>query len=221
MKLKTITQQSCKVPRKGGIKALDNKFKICSKKLTNFRICYKALTCLFFLLTAAATAADFNLEKAQKIEQFLGRIANRHQQSLFLKKTSFSEEELNSYLNLIYIKKFAPEVTFIELHLGDKDQVNGSLAVKLAGEKYDAVPQFLRDINISFHGKFECSNYHMRYVFQELVINGSSYSPEIIDEAFAAAQLNARTKKSIFDWFTLLPGLKKVQSSEKTIYFYY
>jgi hypothetical protein len=64
-----MTQQSCKVPRKGGIRALDSKFKICSKKLTqqsrisaldnkfsllkaqkiyykaltNFRICYKAL----------------------------------------------------------------------------------------------------------------------------------------------------------------------------------
>jgi hypothetical protein len=31
-----LTQQSW-------IRALDNKFKICSKKLTNFRICYKAL----------------------------------------------------------------------------------------------------------------------------------------------------------------------------------
>ena len=30
-------------PLQGGIRALDSKFKICSKKLTNFRICYKAL----------------------------------------------------------------------------------------------------------------------------------------------------------------------------------
>jgi hypothetical protein len=35
------------------------------------------------------------------------------------------------------------------------------------------------------------------------------------------AQLNAKTKKSIFDWFSLLPGLKKVQCIEKSIYFYY
>ena len=61
----------------------------------------------------------------------------------------------------------------------------------------------------------------MRFVFSELVINGSRYSPEILDEAFGAAQFNAKTKKSIFDWFTLLPGLKKVQCSDKTIYFYY
>ena len=181
----------------------------------------KTITCLFFLLAAAVTAADFNLEKAKRIEHFLNRIANRRQPSLFLKKTAFSEIELNSYLNLIYVKKYAPEITFIELRLGDKDQVSGSVKVKLAGEKYAAVPQFLRDVDVSFQGKFECSNYHMRYVFRKLVINGSNYSPEILDEAFGAAQFNAKTRKSIFDWFTLLPGLKKVQSSEKTIYFYY
>jgi len=40
------TQPSCEVPCKGGIRALDSKFKICSKKLTNFRICYNALKLL-------------------------------------------------------------------------------------------------------------------------------------------------------------------------------
>jgi hypothetical protein len=181
----------------------------------------KTIICLFFLLAATVVAADFNLEKAKRIEQFLNRIAIRRQPSLFLKKTAFSETELNSYLNLIYIKKYAPEVTFIELRLRDKDEVGGSVKVKLTGEKYAAVPQFLRDVDVSFQGKFECSNYHMRYIFRELEINGSSYSPEILDEAFTAAQFNAKTRKSIFDWFTLLPGLKKVQSSEKTIYFFY
>jgi hypothetical protein len=176
---------------------------------------------LFFLLAAAVVAADFNLDKAKRIEQFLNRIAIRRQPSLFLKKTAFNESELNSYLNLIYVKKYAPEVTFIELRLRDKDQVSGSLKVKLAGEKYASVPQFLRDVDVSFQGKFECSNYHMRYIFRELVINGNLFSPEVLDEAFAAAQFNAKTKKSIFEWFTLLPGLKKVQSTEKTIYFYY
>jgi hypothetical protein len=181
----------------------------------------KSILCLFLLLTAALAAADFSMEKAKRIEQFLNRIAMRRQPTLFLKKTAFSEAELNSYLNLLYTKKYAPEITFIELSLRDKDEVNGSLKVKLAGAKYSGVPQFLRDVDVSFRGKFECSNYHMRYVFRELVINGSNYSPEILDEAFGAAQFNAKTKKSIFDWFTLLPGLKKVQSTEKTIFFYY
>jgi len=154
----------------------------------------KTFFCLLFLLAAAVAAADFSLEKAQRIEKFLNRVATHRQPSLFLKKAAFNESELNSYLNLIYVKKYAPEVTFIELRLRDKDQVGGSLKVKLAGDKYAAVPEFLRDVDVSFQGKFECSNYHMRYVFEKLVINGNNYSPEILDEAFAVAQFNAKTK---------------------------
>jgi hypothetical protein len=181
----------------------------------------KIMVWLFLSMAVAASAADFSMDKAQKIERFLQRVALRRQPSLFLKKATFSETELNSYLNLLYTKKYAPEVTFIDLRLRDKDEVSGTVKVKLSGEKYAAVPQFLRDIDVSFQGKFECSNYRMRYLFRDLVINGTRYSPEILDEAFGVAQINVKTKKSIFDWFTLLPGLKKVQCAEKTIFFYY
>ena len=177
--------------------------------------------CLFLSLAAFVAAADFSMNKAKRIDSFLSRIAARRQPALFLKKMAFSESELNSYLNLIYTKKFAPEVTFIDLRLQDKNLVKGTLKIKMTGEKYAAVPQFLRDVEVGFHGKFECSNYHMRFAFSELVINGSRFSPDVLDEAFSAAQFNSKTKKSIFDWFTLLPGLKNVQCSDKTIYFYY
>jgi len=176
---------------------------------------------LFLALATAAHAGDVSPEKARRVDGFLARIAARRQPSLFLKKAVFSEAELNSYLNLIYTRKYAPEVTFIDLRLKDKNRVDGSLKVKLAGDKYAAVPQFLRDTEVRFRGTFECSNYHMRFVFSELVINGSHFSPDVLDEAYGAAQFNARVKKSIFDWFTLLPGLKNVQCSEKTIIFFY
>ncbi len=181
----------------------------------------KTAALLFLALAAFAAAADFSMDKARRIDGFLARIAVRRQPALFLKKMAFSESELNSYLNLIYVKKYAPEVTFIELRLKDKNLVGGVVKVKLAGEKYAVVPQFLRDVEVGFNGRFECSNYHMRFAFSELVINGSHFSPDILDEAYGAAQFNAKTRKSIFDWFTLLPGLKNVQSAEKTIYFYY
>lgn len=183
----------------------------------------KRALALFLLLALAMStrASGFSMEKARKIDGFLGRIAARRQPSLFLKKVAFSEAELNSYLNLIYTRKYAPEVSFIDLRLKDKNRVDGSLRVKLAGEKYAAVPQFLRDTEVRFSGAFECSNYHMRFVFSELVINGSHFSPDVLDEAYGAAQFNAKVKRSIFDWFTLLPGLKNVQCSEKTIFFYY
>lgn len=181
----------------------------------------KTCFCLFLGLAVLAAAADFSMEKAKRVDGFLTRIAARRQPGLFLKKMAFSEGELNAYLNLIYTRKYAPEVTFIELRLQDKNLVNGSLKVKLAGEKYATVPQFLRDVEVRFGGRFECSNYRMRFVFSELVINGSHFSPDVLDEAYGAAQFKAKARKSIFDWFTLLPGLKNVQSSEKTIYFYY
>jgi hypothetical protein len=176
---------------------------------------------LFLALAAAALAGDFSLEKAKRVDGFLARIAARRQASLFLKKMVFSESELNSYLNLVYIKKYAPEVTSIELHLKDKDLVDGSLKIKLTGERYRAVPEFLRDTDVRFSGKFECSNYHMRFVVSELIVNGSHLSPDVVDEVYGAAQFNAKVKKSIFDWFTLLPGLKSIESSEKKIVFYY
>jgi hypothetical protein len=172
-------------------------------------------------LAGLVLAADFSPEKARRVDGFLTRIAARRQPSLFLKKTAFSEDELNSYLNLVYVRKFAPEVTFIELRLKDKNRVSGSFKVKLAGEKYAAVPEFLRDTDVRFEGRFECTNYHMRFLFSDLVINGSHFSPDVLDEAYGAAQVSAKVKHSIFDWFTLLPGLKNVQSSEKTIYFFY
>jgi hypothetical protein len=181
----------------------------------------RAFACLLLAAALLAAAGEFSPEKARRVDSFLARIAARRQASLFLKKMVFSESELNSYLNLIYTKKYAPEVTFIELRLKDKNGVDGSLKVKLAGERYRAVPEFLRDTEVRFSGLFECSNYHMRFVFTELVINGSHFSPDVLDEAYGAAQFNAKIKRSIFDWFTLLPGLKSVQSSEKQIVFLY
>jgi len=47
--MKKLLQLSCEVPRKGGIRAIDGKFKIYFKKLTNFRICYMALMLLLCL----------------------------------------------------------------------------------------------------------------------------------------------------------------------------
>jgi len=181
-------------------------------------------TTVFLLLLGlamTAVAADFSLEKAKRVDGFLARIAAPRPRSLFLKKAVFSESELNSYLNLIYTRKYAPEVTVIELRLKDKNRVDGRLKIQLAGEKYAAVPQFLRDSEVRFRGTFECSNYHMRFVFSELVINGSRFSPDVLDEAYGAAQFNASVKRSIFDWFTLLPGLKNIESSERTIVFFY
>ena len=62
-----MTQQSCEVPA-SGIRALDSKFKICSKKLTNFRICYKALT-LSLLILFLFPAIHFPQSSAEALIQ--------------------------------------------------------------------------------------------------------------------------------------------------------
>ncbi len=178
-------------------------------------------TLAFLSLVAALWAGDWVQEKAQRVDAFLARVAAPHPPSVFLKKAAFSENELNSYLNLIYVKKYAPEVSFIELRLKDDNAVSGSLKLKLDKEKYAAVPAFLRETEVRFGGVFESVHNRMRFVFSELSVNGAQIAPDALDELFGAAQAGARMKRSLFDWFNLLPGLKGVQSSDKTIFFLY
>lgn len=178
--------------------------------------------CLFLcVVLSATTSADFSPHKAKKIEFFLKKIAKAKKTKVFLRKGSFSEDELNSYLNLVYAKRYAPEVKYMKLTLKEKNQVKGTMKVKLAGKKYKDVPSFLRDFEIEFTGTIESGKYKMRYLFEELRINGAHFSPELLDEAFGAAQGRVKDKKSLFDWFDFLPGIKKIAIDYKKITFFY
>ena len=179
---------------------------------------------LFFILSILAhmvMATTYSVEKAQIIDNFLKRIAKQKKPSIFMKKKSFDQVTLNAYFNLIYLKKYAPEVKNIEFKLDKNNYVSGNLKMILRGEKYKAVPGFLKNVEIQFSGKIECQNYRMRYSFDDIRINGTSFAPELLDEAFGAAQSNIKVKRSIFDWFNLLPGIKKVTVDYKKITFFY
>ncbi len=176
---------------------------------------------ILLLLCGWLAAEEFSPEKASRVDDFLTRVARRRSSGIFLKKATFSEEEINSYLNLIYLKRYAPEVGYISLRLKEKNQVGGTMKVKLSDKTYGAVPSFLRDINVQFDGRVECAHYRMRYLFDRLIVNGASFSPELLDEAFTAAQVRAKVKRSLFDWFALLPGLKNAAIAEKAITFFY
>ena len=173
---------------------------------------------LFFI---RLNAVDFSMDQAKRVEDFLNRIAQKPNNTIFLKKITFSESELNSYLNLIYTKKFTPEIKYLFLNLYDKNQVSCEAKIVLNGPKYDTVPQFLRDITVKGQGKIECANYRMRFLIQDLYVNNTRFSPEILDEAYVTAQGNVNIKKSLFDWFTLLPGLKNMNTGNKTVTFFY
>ncbi len=174
-----------------------------------------------FGLLASTSTSEFSVDKAKRVDQTLKRIAKRNRNTPFLRKITFSQDALNSYLNIFYTKRYAPEVKYIKLNLEKNNFASGVMKIKLKGEKYDNVPSFLRDIEVEFNGKVECDRYQMRYLFDKIKINGNSFSPELLDEAFGAAQINARVKKSMFDWFDLMPGIKKVIISYQKITIFY
>ena len=167
------------------------------------------------------SASGFSWEQAKRVDLILKQITKYKKPRVFLKKISFSQDELNSYLNLIYLRKYTPEVKSIDLKLEKNNYVSGTMKVKLEGKKYKDVPAFLRDIEVETSGKVQCQNYRMRFEFDQLKINGTGFSPEVIDEAFGAAQVNYRVKKSMYDWFDLMPGIKNIIIDEKKITLFY
>lgn len=188
----------------------------------------KTLTTLFVLVAFAAGSFafaaitdEFSAEKAKRVDLTLKRIAKQKRSKVFLKKITFSQDDLNSYLNLIYSKRYTPEVKYIKLKLDKKNSVSGTIKIKLLGKKYENVPKFLRDIEVDLSGKVECENYRMRFLFDALKVNGTSFSPEMLDEAFSAAQVNYKVKKSMFDWFNLMPGIKNVIVDYKKLTLFY
>ncbi len=183
------------------------------------RICFIMSVLIF---TNFIFSTEFSIEKPKKVTKILNRIAKRkNQKSLLLRKITFSESEFNSYLNHIYTKKFSPEVKYVKIRLRDKNRINGFLKIKLEGKKYKQVPSFLKNIEVEIDGNVFCENYRMRIDFKELKINGTSFAPEILDEAFSAAQSGNKIKKSMYDWFRLLPGIKKIQVNHRKITFFY
>jgi hypothetical protein len=164
---------------------------------------------------------EFSREKATQVDFFLKRISRQKRHQVFLRKISFSQDQLNSYLNIIYIKKNTPEVKYVKLKLNKNNYVTGTIKIKLEGKKYEQVPSFLRDIEVDASGRIECDNYRMRFIFESLKINGTGFSPEVLDEAFGAAQVDYSVRKSMFDWFDLMPGIKKIVLDDKKITIFY
>lgn len=176
---------------------------------------------LLLALVCPLVAQEYSADAARRIDDFFVRIARRSQKTIFLKKMVVSEADFNSYLNLVYIKRYAPEVTRIHLSMRDKNEIAGEMTALLRGKKYDAVPAPFRDIRVRFSGRVECSSYRMRFQFADLEINGTRIAPELVDEAFGLAQVRFRVKRSLFDWFNLLPGLKQVETTAGRITLFY
>ncbi|MCK5005137.1 MAG: hypothetical protein KAS21_08610, partial [Candidatus Aminicenantes bacterium] len=117
----------------------------------------KKLLIIFFLIPLfLVPASEFSLERAKRIDGYLKRISARKTESVILKNITFSQRDLNSYLNLIYTRKYAREVKYIKLELGKNNYIGGNMKIVLKGEKYSKIPSFLRDFEIDFEGKVFC-----------------------------------------------------------------
>lgn len=180
----------------------------------------KSLLILFLLIPLFLIPSEFSIDRAKRIDGYLKRIS-KQKESVILKNVTFSQKDLNSWLNLIYTRKYAREVKYIKLELGKNNYVSGNMKIILKGEKYESIPSFLKDFEIDFEGKIFCNNYRMKYDFEKVRINGTAFSPEILDEAFGAAQTGYKVKKSMFDWFRLLPGIKNIKTDHKKLIIFY
>ena len=181
----------------------------------------KKIITVFLLIPLFLISAEFSLDRAKIVDNYLKRLSAQKKQNVILKNITFSQSDLNSWLNLIYTRKYAREVKYIKLELGKDNFVGGTMKVELKGEKYEKLPSFLKNFEIDFEGKVYCSNNRMRYEFEKMRINGTTFSPEILDEAFGAAQAGFKVKKSMFDWFRLMPGIKDLKTDYKKLKIFY
>ena len=183
------------------------------------------LLTFLFILFNTLLISDFldtlSIDQAKRVNKFITSLRKRTPKNILLRRKIFSEKEINSYINLIYIRRYTPEVKYLKLKFKDYNYVEGKAKIILKGKKYKNVPQFLKDIEVEFEGNIECDKYRMRFIHKKIKINGTDFTPEILDEAFSASQRNRKIKKSIFDWFRLFPGIKLIKTEpEKVIIFY-
>ena len=82
------------------------------RKITIFLIVF--VTFGFF---ASTSTSEFSVDKAKRMDETLKRIAKRKRNTPFLRKITFPQASLNSYLNIFYTKRYAPEVKYIKLKL--------------------------------------------------------------------------------------------------------
>jgi hypothetical protein len=179
---------------------------------------------LGFVFTFTMLSEDLSIIKAQRVNKILNKISKgRHLRlkSIVMKEVSFTQEEFNSYMNKIYLPKFFPEAKELNIEFFSDNIMKVQVKVEMKGEKYKKIPSLFKKFELETEGTIFSKKYQMRYEFKTLKINGTSFSPDLLDEAASTFQSGYKVKKSLFDWFQLLPGIKKVSAAYKKITFYY
>lgn len=187
---------------------------------------HSAILILLAMLTTIPTlpgsnVAGHNEEKAKQLDLFLKKIARDTKPRVFLRRKEFDQSTVNSYLSLVYLPRFAREVKEVQLNFHKDNWVSGRVSIRLTGKKYEKLPGFLQEMELELNGIIESRPEQMRFQIKELKLNGTAFSPEILDEAFSTFQGGNKVKRSIFDWFTLLPGIKRISCDEGSLTLFY
>lgn len=172
-------------------------------------------------LSSAIDGINGDEEKARQMDIFLKKIARESKPRVFLRRKTFEQKTVNSYLSLIYLPRFAREVKDVRLNFHKDNWVSGRVSIHLTGKKYEKLPGFLQEMDLELNGVIESRPEQMRFLIKELRLNGTAFSPELLDEAFSTFQGGNKMKRSIFDWFTLLPGIKRISCDEGRLTLFY
>ncbi len=160
--------------------------------------------------------------QAKEIELFLNKLRQSQAgQSPFLKEKSFTENDFNLYLQQIYIKNETPEVKEIKIDFTGKNSIFARLRIELDAVRYPKLPANLLKTTVEIASKIESNNGKMRLKPESIIINKISFSPQLLDQTLELAQSGKEKKSSIYDWFKLLPGIKKIEIDKGKITFYY
>ncbi len=164
---------------------------------------------------------NYDRAGAERVAAFFERISGPRSESPFLRQATFSEIEFNSYFNLIHIPLQLPELRYLEMSFSPGNRISGRLQVELQADSYRLLPSGLRNARVEFSGLFECQAYQGRFILDELKVNGAAFSPNLLDELIQLVQSGKTKKKSLFDWYPLLPGLKQVKTGQASVTLFY
>ena len=176
---------------------------------------------LFTQIDLFCVSKQLDEQKASQVDLFLKKIAKDQKPRIYLRRKTFDAASINSYLAKFYLPRYAREVKEATLIFEKDNWVSGTIKIQLNGPKYQKIPGFLKDMSLEVRGIIESRPEQMRFIINDLKLNNTSFSPEILDEAFSSFQGGNKIKRSIFDWFTLLPGIKRIGCDADTLIIFY
>jgi hypothetical protein len=166
-----------------------------------------ALICLTVLLFGAI---DQKSRNAIKVEQLLKRIEQHHSQTAEPALTAqVTEIELNDYIRYRLIQEKRAEITHLNVHLLEENQVQGRIVFD--SQRLNLGLLFGEALDFDFTGRLISRRGEARLDLDTLKLHGRPVSPQTLDMVLGAIALYNGTEPSrIDDWYELPKGIKRI-----------